>query len=161
VKVGAFPNYEVTTLGAMQSSNFSKHERSRFHQKAVACFVAGTKDVSINAPPEQAFDAHCDRIQKGEATCGNMKEKYMTWCISEAILSVNQGRVKKAKSVALFRDGRNARLAIGFRAVTCSLDVYNGFLGQEKDYNIYVLKFPINRKAAVTRMYVSFKFQTG
>ena len=80
VKVGAFPNYEVTTLGAMQSSNFSKHERSRFHQKAIACFVAGTKDVSINAPPEQAFDAHCGRIQKGEATCGNMKEKAMTWC---------------------------------------------------------------------------------
>ena len=134
VKVGAFPNYEVTALGAMQSSNFFKHERTRFHQKAVASFAAGTTDESISAPPEQAFNALCIRIQKGEATCSTLKEKAMTWCISEAILSVNQGRVKKAKSVALFRDGRNARLAIRFRAVTCSLDVYSGFLGQEKNY---------------------------
>lgn len=134
VLAGAFANYQVKTVTAMQSENFRKHERSRFHKKAVACFVAGTKDVSISAPSEQTFDAVCDRIIKGEATCGTLKEKAVTWCISEAILCVNQHRVSKAKSVALFRDGRNARLAIRFRAVTPSLDVYSGFLGQERDY---------------------------
>ena len=134
VLVGAFPNYQVKTVAAMQSANFRKHERSRFHKKAVACFVAGTRDVSISAPEEQVFEDLCNKVLKGQAFCKSLKEKAMTWCISEAILSVNQHRVSKAKSVAFFRDGRNARLAIRFRAVTPSLDVYSGFLGQERDY---------------------------
>ena len=134
VLVGAFPNYQVSTAAAMQVINFRKHERSRFHKKASACFVEGTKDVSINAPSEEAFNNICDRIQKGQATCTERKDKAMTWCVSEAILCVNQKRVSKAKRVALFRDGRNARLSIRFRAVTPSLDVYRGFLGQERDY---------------------------
>ena len=134
VQVGAFPKYDVGTVTAMQAINFQKHEGSRHHVAAVQSFLEGTIDVSMNAPSEQEFSDLCDRILAGRGTCSTPKDVAMTYCVSEGILSVSQGRVEQAESIALFRDERIARLAIRFRAVSKDLDVHSGVLGQERDY---------------------------
>lgn len=57
----------------------------------------------------------------------------MQWCVAEAMKSVDQKMLGSAESISLFRDERQGRIAIRFRAVTANLQVHSGTLGQERD----------------------------
>lgn len=134
VPCGNFPNYAVSTADAMQSVNFKKHCRSPKHKAAVICFLTGHPDAALDAPSHQEFESVCEEISQGKATVGTTRRAQMTWCISEAIKSVDQNKIQRAKSVALFRDESKGRLAIRFRSVSSDLEVHCGTLGQARDF---------------------------
>ena len=60
--------------------------------------------------------------------------KQMLFCLGEGIKTKDQITWGKAAAVFLFRDERNSRLLIRFRAVDEQLLTTSGVLGQERDF---------------------------
>ena len=129
----SFARYSITAPEAIQSCNFLAHAQNGRHKAAVAMFLGGVGGV-IDAPSVEEYKALVVDIQKGVATCGTLKRAKMTWTLSEGVKSIDQDRVEKADSMALFRDESKSRLEIRFRTVSPTLDVHQGFLGQEVDF---------------------------
>ena len=136
-----FAAYEITTPAALQVVNFTKHANGRRHIAAMQTYLktkfgcfGHAAAAHVDAPSTEAYKDLVNAIKDGVATCGTTKKAKMTWTLAEAIKSIDQGRVAKCHSMALFRDESKSRLAIRFRIVSPTLDVHQGFLGQEADF---------------------------
>ena len=151
VQCGSFPNYAVSTADAMQAVNFLKHQSGPKHKHAVVCFLTGHPDPALGSPSQQEFESLCEEISNGRATCGSTKRAQMTWCISEAIKSVDQQRIQKSKAIALFRDESKGRLAVRFRSVSSDLEVHCGTLGQARDFGSGALQITKATCSVMTR----------
>ncbi|CAE8641554.1 unnamed protein product [Polarella glacialis] len=134
----AFADFKVRTVAGLQAINFKAHENNLHHRTAAAKYGVGSciNDVAgINAAPTaDEFNVVVDAVNEGKATCSSRKQAKMTWCLSEAIKSIDQRFIGESTAVSLFRDERNGRLAIRFRAVTADLRTHCGTLGQQRDF---------------------------
>ena len=152
-----------SSLQVLQSCNFSRHASSKQHRAAVRCFLEKTSTDSgenilaraqtcIGAPSEEEFQNLLNNIRDGKATCGSRKESKMTFCVAESMKSVDQKFIRKAQAIALYRDERNGRIAVRFKAVARDLTVHSGTLGQEREAgtgarNITVATYRIMKRA--------------
>ena len=133
----AFTDFKVCTVAGLQAINFKAHENNLHHRTAAAQYGAGScvNDVAVNAAPTaDEFNVVVDAINDGKATCSSRKQAKMTWCLCEAIKSIDQRFIGESTAVSLFRDERNGRLALRFRAVTADLRTHCGTLGQQRDF---------------------------
>ena len=96
--------------------------------------MENAQDASIGAPAIQEFNDLADEILHGHGTCNTLKRAKMTYCIAEAIKSVDQEMVQKSDKIGLIRDESKGRLAIRFRAVSRQLHVHSGTLGTARDF---------------------------
>ena len=131
---GAFPNYDVTTDSALQAVNFLKHEKSPKHKEAVLCYLNNSPDDTIGAPSVQEFQNLADEIRHGHGTMGTLKRAKMTYCLGEAMKSVDQRHVENSDKIGMYRDESKGRLSIRFRTVARSLAQHSGTLGTCKDW---------------------------
>ena len=116
--------FSVTAPSQMQRISYERHQKQAQHREA-AC---GQKVVC--APAADVFEKIVSDIQNGTPTCSSRKESQLTWCLAEALKTMDQGVLAKCDAISLFRDERDGRIAIRFRAVTKDLHVLSGFLGQ-------------------------------
>ena len=93
------------------------------------------------APPESYFEGLAKDIIAGNtvnmdhATKKNDKRKMKAaWCLHEALVSIDRAFLRTASSICLFRDERQSRLLLRFRAVRRDLIVKSGILGQVRDF---------------------------
>ena len=130
---GAFAQYQVSGLHSLYKTNFKKHHENPNHKKAVTTYMLGDDSHLFGAPPANEFRELADVIMKGQGCCGTRKLAKMSWCLAEAIKSVDQKFVTKAATITLFRDESKGRLAVRFRTVMPDLIVHCGTLGQARD----------------------------
>ena len=110
----------------MQRIAFQRHQQRPQHREAASC------QPVVCAPAADVFEKIVSDIQNGTPTCSSRKESQLTWCLAEALKTMDQVVLAKCAAIGLFRDERDGRIAIRFRAVTPDLHVLSGFLGQEQ-----------------------------
>ena len=118
--------FSVTSPAQMQRIAFQRHQQRPQHREAASC------QPVVCAPAADVFEKIVSDIQNGTPTCSSRKESQLTWCLAEALKTMDQVVLAKCAAISLFRDERDGRIAIRFRAVTPDLHVLSGFLGQEQ-----------------------------
>ena len=128
--VNAFAEYKVRHVGKI---GLVRHSRRKVHCDALVLFLQGGGS-GVGSPSEQEFKDIIARVQAGSATMTREKDARMMWCLMEGIKARDQAVLKKSAAVTLIRDERAGRLMVRFIAVTPSLEVRSGTLGQERDH---------------------------
>lgn len=85
------------------------------------------------APPNAFFEDILNRVRLGKATCGSLKEKQGTYCLSGAMIVDQQNAVMRCTKLALCRDESLGRLHCNIKGVEKGLKVYRGYLGSVRD----------------------------
>ena len=93
-----------------------------------------------SAPPETYFQDLANDIAGGHTVTMNSATKNRdrrkmraAWCLHESLLAIDRSFLRKAESICLFRDERQSRLLLRFRAVHEDLGMWSGILGQVRD----------------------------
>eukprot|EP00435_Cladocopium_sp_Y103_P029235 s4114_g7.t1 len=130
----SFASFGVKTEAALQLVNFQKHANNRHHKAAVESYLLGDVDAAgINSSPSKTeFLEILGRIKKGQPTWTLNKEKRLTWCLAEALKTLDQRSLEEASAIGLYRDERNGRVLVRCRAVSKNLEVHSFVLGQER-----------------------------
>lgn len=82
----------------------------------------------------------------------------MSWCINEALKARAQVALGQTKAISLFRDERNGRIAVRFRAVGSDLQEYGATLGQERDAGTGANNLTLATQHIMTRTVVGKAF---
>ena len=122
-----FATFTVCSIATMSISNFKKHAASKVHRQATAAFLSqrgitfgpSSGRIVVGAPPVDHFHKLWTLLADGLAPANgiegigtNHKLVRMAWCLCEAMRRDDADFLSRAKSVALFRDERHARLEI-------------------------------------------------
>ncbi len=101
-----------------------------------------TKRRGLPAPPCHAFMTVLDSAVRGIAPSvqgiagvgRGGKVRRMEYCLAEARRVHIRAQLRKACSISLQRDARQARLAVHFTAVDPALNTYRGLLGVQRNF---------------------------
>ena len=161
-----FGLYQVTTVDALQKVNFDKHERSPAHKAAIKAFNDERSGAnvdkamvrrSVNCPPLDTFKQIGDSIVDGSGRIGSTPFKgRVMWCLKEALAAEDRDALESAFAISLFRDERNARLAVRYRAVNRNLVVFSGTLGQARHFGTGATKLTDATEDIINRMCTKF-----
>ena len=150
----------------MSISNFKKHAASKVHRQATAAFLSqrgitfgpSSGRIVVGAPPVDHFHKLWTLLADGLAPANgiegigtNHKLVRMAWCLCEAMRRDDADFLSRAKSVALFRDERHARLEIRFCACDDKLNLRHKFLGLRRHFGTGALAVTQATKDIVMR----------
>ena len=85
----SFATFNVRTEAGLQRSNFKSHAANKHHQAAVAQTLAGKTTIVSErlAPSEAEFENLLQNIRNVHS---DRKGAQMTWCVAEAMKSLDQ-----------------------------------------------------------------------
>ena len=129
-----------TSFGSLtaqfKASTLKLHAEKAFHIQNYRAWMAKENTdkfiSSIACPQRGEFKSLLQRIQKGEATLRDTKQRNMSWCLWEAAKIMMQQRVLAARIISLSRDESAQVFAIRCRMVDDQCAVHHGFMGQER-----------------------------
>eukprot|EP00973_Karenia_brevis_P010004 1351805-Karenia_brevis.AAC.1 len=128
----AFGRYQLCTRSSLHVAKFRKHEGTDSHKKAASAYLEHSTCDDLFSPPDDQWHSLASKIEAGDATLSRTKERWMTWCLSEAMKVIDQKHLEKSNGICLFRDESKNRLAIRFRTVSSDLVEHSGTLGHER-----------------------------
>ena len=131
---GPFGRFQVTSPSALQAINFQKHQDNPNHKTAAAAYLSGQASVLIGCPDSTYFETLANDMVRGRAFDNSSVKLKAAWCLLEAIRQQDQKAIMDSTWVSLFRDERNGRLLLRFRAVSDSLQIYSGTLGLQREF---------------------------
>ena len=161
-----FAKFTVCTLTTMIMANFKKHQASKMHRQAVAAFLSqkgitvgpSSGQIVVGAPPLDQFHQLWKLISEGHAPRNGLegigaqcKLQRMLSCLCEAMRRDDADFLSCAKSIALFRDERHARLEIRFCACDGKLNRRHKLLGIRRHFGTGALAITQATKDVVTR----------
>ena len=151
---GRLARFQVKSAIALQVANFKKHEENPKHRAAAAAYLAGEQPL-LDCPSLAQFRSVTDTIAKGGSVGHRSGPDYkMLWCIGEALKDQDRLAIKNAKALSLFRDERNGRLHVRYRAVDNDLNETSGTLGQARDFGTGATNITNATAAIMKRMCV-------
>ena len=140
--------------GRPTSCKFPKHSNNHKHKAAVRAFILGASKaarIDIHCPSVQEFIDVGKDVMKGGAI-GRGAKRRMLWCLSEAMKEQDREIISAAQAISLFRDERNGRLAVRYRAVNNNLDEFSGTLGQARNFGTGSSKITAATEGIMSRM---------
>ena len=120
----------MALAGKFRKSVLLTHNETDSH---LSCVKAGKRDKVTHiadgeAPAAKAFEDLVARLANDSASTLREHSR-QTFCLAEAVKSLNQERVLESRMLTVMRDESHGRLTCRYRAVTSNLVVHSGYLG--------------------------------
>jgi hypothetical protein len=128
--------YMVRSPAMLQHYVFRRHSNSVSHIVAVQKMLHRSLDAVLDhvSPGADEFKKLMGDILGNKLGEIDRKTKQKLWCLHEALKALDQSTLNRAAAIFLFRDERDARLLVRFRAVSHDLECKVGVLGQERAF---------------------------
>ena len=128
--------YMVRSPSMLQHYVFRRHSNSVSHIVAVQKMFHRSMEAVLDhvSPSADEFKKLMGDIIDNKLGEVDRKTKQKLWCLHEALKSLDQSTLSRASAIFLFRDERDGRLLVRFRAVSHDLECKVGVLGQERAF---------------------------